>query len=135
MLPPSWRVALDPRARRIDDGRVLIGGAPLRLLRLHEAGARALDTLISGAPIGAGAGEQALARRLLDAGIAHPRPVGATRSTDDVTVVVPFYGSSSELAPTLARIGPVAQVIVVDDSSPDPTVADVATRCGAQLER
>lgn len=135
MLPPDWRVALDPGSRRIDEGRVLVGGAPLRLLRLNEAGARVLDKLISGAPIGDGASEQALGRRLLDAGIAHPRPVGATRSTDDVTVIVPFNGASGELAPTLVRIAPVSQVIVVDDGSPDPTVADVAASRSARLER
>src|SRR4051812_18603914 len=68
-LPDGFAVRLDPLVRRRDDGATLLGGSPLRLLRL-SARARALlrnDRLIVRDPTGA-----ALAARLLDAGLAHP---------------------------------------------------------------
>lgn len=119
MLPPTWRITLDPGTRRIDDGRVLVGGAPLRLLRLSPAGAKAVDELADGAPIGTSHTRQQLARRLLDTGIALPRPTAASRTAREVTVVVPVYGD----APPLARVASAGAVVVVDDASPSPVVA------------
>jgi len=37
-LPAGLRIGLDPGVRRIDGGRVLVGGSPLRLLRITESG-------------------------------------------------------------------------------------------------
>jgi hypothetical protein len=51
---------------------VLVGGSPVRVLRLTSAGARAVAGWFSGVPVGDSATARALARRLLDAGIAHP---------------------------------------------------------------
>ena len=45
MLPADWGVVLDPGVRRIDGGSVLVGGSPLRLLRLTAAGTRLVDRL------------------------------------------------------------------------------------------
>ena len=42
------RYELDDWVRRSDDGRLLAGGAPARLVRLSEEGARALDVLLDG---------------------------------------------------------------------------------------
>ena len=71
---------LDGSVRRIDEGRVLIGGSPMRLLRLTEAGSRLVDRLAAGQEVGSGAGARRLARRLLDRGMAHPRMVPSGRS-------------------------------------------------------
>lgn len=114
---------------------MLIGGSPLRLLRLNAAAGRLVDRFSDGDPIGTGAGAQVLARRLLDAGIAHPRPSPTTRTSLDVTVVVPVFGTSDELRPTLATLGPVGRLIVVDDASPDPGIEDVARDHGGELVR
>lgn len=157
-LPASFGLALDPATRRIDGGRVLIGGSPLRLLRLSDAGAVALDRLLAGEPVGAVRGAGTLARRLVDAGVAHPRPdrTAPAPGPGDVTVVIPVHDTPEALARTLAALahrrtagpavgpspgaaddGPVPRrVIVVDDGSADPTaVAEVAAAHGADLVR
>ncbi|HVM67141.1 MAG TPA: hypothetical protein VMU14_19895, partial [Acidimicrobiales bacterium] len=100
-VPRAMRLALDPGARRTDGGRVLIGGAPLRVLRLTAAGARALDALEGGAPVGEAPTSQWLARRLLDAAIAHPRPAPASFS---VSVVIPVRDRPAGLAATLEAV-------------------------------
>ena len=135
MLPGRWCLRLDPGTRRVDHGRVLIGGSPLRLLRLNAAAGRLVDQFADGDAIGSGAGAQVLARRLLDAGIAHPRPSPTTRTPLDVTVVVPVFGTPDELRPTLAALGRVGRLIVVDDASPDPGIADVAQDHGGEVVR
>ncbi len=59
-LPPGFGLVLDPATRRLDGGRVLVGGAPLRLLRLTPAGARVVDELAAGGrPVRASAGVDA----------------------------------------------------------------------------
>ena len=42
-FPAGWAVELDRQVRRTDRGRTLVGGAPVRVLRFTEAGARWLD--------------------------------------------------------------------------------------------
>ncbi|MCU1390292.1 MAG: hypothetical protein JWL72_3630, partial [Ilumatobacteraceae bacterium] len=42
------RYRLDPSIRRAGDGRVLLGGSPLTLMRLTAAGASLIDRLTSG---------------------------------------------------------------------------------------
>ncbi|QXC63341.1 mycofactocin biosynthesis glycosyltransferase MftF [Aquihabitans sp. G128] len=136
MLPGSWRVALDPDARRRDDGHVLLGGAPFRVLRFNDRAARVVERLLGGEPLGDDPDAQALARRLLDAGLVQPLPGPGPRPPGDVTVVVPFCGPAAELAATLAALGPTGPSIVVDDASPDAdAVAAAAQRFGARLVR
>ena len=119
-LPPGSRVALDPGVRRIDGGRVLVGGAPLRLLRVTEAGAALLDRLAAGDAVPTTGGGARLVRRLLAAGMAHPRLAGVEPPFHlwDVALVIPVRGTPAELAPTLAARGPVGETVVVDDGSP-----------------
>ena len=77
------------------------------------------------------AGAQALARRLLWTGMAHPVPDGGP-GPEDVTVVIPVRDRTAELALCLAGLGEY-QVIVVDDGSRDPAaVAAVADAAGAR---
>jgi GT2 family glycosyltransferase len=76
-----------------------------------------------------------LGRRLLDAGVAHPRPV--PRDVDDrVTVVIPVRDRPEQLARCLAAVGRRSCTIVVDDGSLDAAeVAALAARHGAKLIR
>jgi len=102
----------------------------------------------SGTPVPGHEKARALARRLLDTGIAHPVPGAATWGPDDVTVVIPVRDRQAELARCLAGLTDCAgltdragltgvpPVIVVDDGSDDPAaVARTASRAGARVLR
>ena len=126
-LPEGWCLALDSSSRRLDQGRALIGGAPMRVLRMSPAGARWLDRMVDGGPLAASLAERQLALRLTDAGLAHPRPsAGAGPRLDDVAVVIPVRDMAAGLARTLDSLravdtaGAVGEVLVVDDGSRDP---------------
>ncbi|SDE78847.1 mycofactocin system glycosyltransferase [Pseudonocardia oroxyli] len=116
-LPLGMRVVVDRRARRLDGGAALLGGAPPRLVHLVPK-ARALlgagNELTVADPL-----SRALARTLLDAGLAHPAPGipgGPTRS--EVTVVVPV--KDRPLDRLLATLPPEVDLVVVDDGSAEP---------------
>src|SRR6185437_12806583 len=103
----------------------LVGGSPVRVLRLTPSGARAVAGWFSGVPVGDSAAARVLARRLLDAGIAHPDwgvPDRADGSlgADDVTVVIPVRDRYAELGRCLAGLRGLKHVIVVDDCSAEP---------------
>ena len=116
-LPDAFGIELDPAVRRLDGGTVVAGGSPLRLLRLTDGGRRLIDRLVAGEPVPPTAGAQGLVRRLLDAGIAHPRPGVSPFTVDDVTVVVPVKDDAAALGATLDAIGRAGHVVVVDDGS------------------
>ena len=101
-------LVFDPSARRLEDGRVLIGGHPARLLRL-TSGARMVDAWWTGAAIGTSPGARALADRLIAAGLAHPRPAPGAMTTADVAVVIPAHDRPEALAACLARVAPAAR--------------------------
>jgi mycofactocin glycosyltransferase len=144
LAPAGLRLRPDPGSRMLAGGTVLAGGYPVRVLRLTPSGARRVAGWWSGTPVPDDPRARALARRLLDAGIAHPAPgPGAPESPlglDDVTVVIPVRDRQAELARCLAGLsgcprGPAA-VIVVDDGSGDPAaMARVASGAGARVLR
>lgn len=117
-FPESIALRLDPGTRRSEDGRSVLGGAPLRLLRLSDVGAQALDRLLAGSPGGRTAAEAAVARRLVDAGIAHPRPSGPVDAS--LSLVIPVRDHADDLR-QLLDADPVAgaPTVVVDDGSAD----------------
>lgn len=118
-LPAGTGLAADPGLQRRDEGRLLMGGAPLRFLRLSPAGARVVGACLDGQPVPASAGAQRLARRLIDAGMAHPVP--PEPDTDPpFTVVIPVRDDQEGLEATLAALGGRWPVVVVDDASPTP---------------
>ena len=86
--PAELAVALHPAVRVLDRGRVVVGGSPLRVLRLTEDGARAIEDWRSPSPVGKRPARRALARRLLDAGVLWPYPTPAAPASA-LTVVVP----------------------------------------------
>jgi len=129
---------LDCATRRLDRGRTLIGGTPLRVLRLGAPGAAALDAMEDGTPIGPEPSIGRFARRLVDAGLAHPIPPPPVDAPPTVTVVIPVRDRSSGLAATLAALGTDTPVVVVDDgSNPHEAIrtAAAAARHGAALVR
>jgi mycofactocin glycosyltransferase len=121
-LPDGFRVALDPAVRWVGDGTVLVGGSPIRLLRLTPAGRALVDRLADGEPVPCSPGAQRLTRRLLDAGLAHPRPPRPA-SPSDVVVVIPVRNDPDGLSATLAALTDGPPIVVVDDASADAAAA------------
>jgi mycofactocin system glycosyltransferase len=151
-LPDGFQLVLDRSLRRFRDGTVLAGGHPGRVVTLTGDGATALDALVSGpdGPYGPGGAARAtdpataaLAGRLIESGMAHPRRGDAGRSVDRseptdpaLTVVVPVLARPDALDRCLAALGDRYPVVVVDDASlaPGPVAAVCAAR-GARLVR
>jgi len=132
-LPADVRLVLDRSVRRHRDGRVLVGGAPLRAMRLTSAGRAAVEALLAGDAQGEAA--RTLGRRLVDAGLAHPRPPASPRLAE-VTVVVPVRDRPAALDRCLAAVGTGVPVVVVDDGSAEPaSVRAVGLRHGATVVR
>jgi len=128
----GFRVALDADTKQLD-ATTLFGGSPARVMRLSSSGARAWTELREGAVHSPLAGT--LARRLTDAGLAHPRPP-ACADPVEVTVIIPVRDRPEMLARCLAALARAHPVLVVDDGSADPRrVAEVAALHGATLLR
>lgn len=128
-------VELDPgvRLHRGPGGALLVGGQPLRVLRLSPAAGDAVQRWRSGDPA-VEAPEQALASRLHALGVAVVRPRCSRWTPADVTVVVPVRDRPAQLDRCLAALGACARVVVVDDGSRRPLpVARVAARHRADL--
>lgn len=126
-LPADFGVVADSGLRRLDDGTVLVGGSPLRVVRLTQAGARLIDAWAEGAPVGEGLSGQRLARRLLDAGLVHPRPASSPYTPRDVSVVVPVRDRPLQVDRLVRLLDPVGEVLIVDDGSCEP-LAQAAVR-------
>lgn len=133
--PVAGSVELDPgvRLHRGPGGALLVGGQPLRVLRLSPAAGDAVQRWrAAGAAVGPG--EQALAARLHALGVAVVRPQRSRWTTADVTVVVPVRDRPEQLDRCLAALGACARVLVVDDASCRPgPIARVAAQHRADL--
>jgi mycofactocin system glycosyltransferase len=131
-LPHGLRVSLDPSLRGGPAG-ALIGGSPRRLLRLSATGRRALQELHRGRAESPAA--RVLGRRMMDAGLLHPR-ARALEPSGKVTVVIPVRDRAAQLARCLNALGREASAIVVDDGSIDAAeVAALASLHNAELIR
>ena len=130
--------------------KVWIGGSPLRLFRLTDAGDSLLEELARrGQTAARTPGQARLLDRLVLSGAAHPLPEPSTSSprASDVTVVVPVRDRPAALGRLLTSImargehglgehGAPARIVVVDDGSVDAgTVADITLGRGATLVR
>jgi mycofactocin system glycosyltransferase len=157
LVPAGFRLRADESARLVaagpvvvggparTGGTVLVGGSPVRVLRLTPAGSRQVAAWLAGEPVPDSGPARKLARRLLDAGIAQPRPeAGSGPSPRDVTVVIPVRDRHAELERCLGGLraaagasgGSTHQVIVVDDCSADPAaIAAIAREHGARMLR
>lgn len=118
-LPDGFQVQIDMHCARRGDLRYLVGGSPTRMLRLSDAalGMTSADGRIEVCD----AATRALSRTLLDAGIAHPRPMTGP-TPDDVTIVIPVRDNQSGVDRLLQTVAGM-RVIVVDDGSEEPIVA------------
>jgi len=151
-MPQSRRFAHSPtivwddRVRLWGDGSAVLGGAPWALLRIAPAGRPFVRRLRDAGPRGvtpAPGVEQKLADLLLARGIVHPvvsadPGVEPWAAEPGVDIVVPCYQRPDLLDACLTSLRetvPGARIIVVDDASPSPRVAEVARAHGATLRR
>ncbi|MBE1536656.1 mycofactocin biosynthesis glycosyltransferase MftF [Actinomadura algeriensis] len=136
-LPPGFPIALDEGTSLWSGGRVATGGVPWKVVRLADAARPHLAALRRAGARGTAASSpvgRALARLLLDHGLARPVPPPRP-GPHDMTVVIPAYGRPDELARCLAAVKGLP-VIVVDDCSPDPgPLRRAAAAAGARLVR
>lgn len=133
-LPHGLVAELDRETRVLDDGRTLVGGAPVRALFLTAAAI----AMFEGRRVRVrDAGTASLADRLLGLGMAHP-VLSSLPPVDEAlaTFVVPVRDRPTQLDRLLGSIGPGRRIVVVDDDSLRPeAVARVAAAHGARLVR
>jgi mycofactocin system glycosyltransferase len=131
-LPDGFRVRLRDDVRTADSGRILVGGTPLRALRLTTAAIAALD---GGTVEVRSQVTRLVADRLLEADLAVPvLPSGPGCLPSELTVVIPARDRASELDRLLSGLRPTVRCIVVDDASHDAAaLAQVASKHGAEL--
>lgn len=114
-LPDGFAVQVDRRVKVLGEGAALLGGSPTRLLRL----APAAQTMLTDGRLEVHDAKSAhLARTLLDATVAHPRPATGP-SHRDVTIVVPVRDNLIGVQRLLSALRGL-RVIVVDDGSAVP---------------
>jgi len=111
---------LDPSTKVVGDGRLLIGGAPLRIIKLSAAGARAFAAWRDGAEVGDKPHHRRLAEKLVLAGMVHPVHADAGLTPADVTAVVPVRDHADDLAALLPHLADLRETLVVDDGSAVP---------------
>ncbi len=133
-LPRGFSVRLNHRVRVKDDGRVLVGGAPTRVVYLSEVARR---LLVGGILRVTDDTTERLADRLLENGMADPVLAALPAAADaSVTVVVPARDRPAALDRLLGSLGSGIEVIVVDDQSlRRDDIAHVVGRHGARLVR
>ena len=114
-LPDGFAVQVDRRVKVLGEGAALLGGSPTRLLRL----APAAQTMLNGGRLEVHDALSAqVARTLLDATVAHPRPASGP-SHRDVTVVIPARNNDSGVYRLVSALRGM-HVVVVDDGSATP---------------
>ncbi len=129
-LPDGFAVQIDRRVQVLGDGAALLGGSPTRLLRLTPAA----QTMMSGGrrlEVRDTSSAQ-LARTLLDATVAHPRPASGP-SYRDVTVVIPVRDNPSGVK-RLAAVLRGMRIVVVDDGSSVPLRSEDFAGTSCELE-
>jgi mycofactocin system glycosyltransferase len=111
----GWRLRADVDTRALAPD-VLLGGTPLRLLRLSATGGEAARRLFEGEAADDDATAR-MARLLVEAGLAQPE-VEPRASLDELTIVIPVRDRPHELGELLGDLEGI-RVVVVDDASTD----------------
>jgi mycofactocin system glycosyltransferase len=124
---------MDPATTTFDGGRVLMGGSPLRLLRITSRASALVREWSGGSPVGDRPKEQRLARRLVASGVFEPHPGPARFGPDDVTVVVPVRDRPQELERLLGALRGMRWVVVDDASADVAHTREIVEREGGRL--
>ena len=128
-LPDGFAVQVDRRVKTVGAGSALLGGSPTRLLRLAPAARGMLD---GGRLRVRDAATADLARALLDATVAHPRPSGGP-SHRDVTVVIPVRDNPGGVHRLVMALRGLT-VVIVDDGSEIPVAASQLAGAPCRVE-
>lgn len=135
-LPIGFRVRLTRSCQVIDRGRTLLGGSPMRLIRLSRT-ARTL--IVNREVVVTSAQSRTLANIVLEANLANPVFDEASSDAEraaQLTCVIPVFERVTALDRLLASIGSAFEVIVVDDGSRNPQeLARVCEQHGAIVVR
>ncbi|GAA4086332.1 mycofactocin biosynthesis glycosyltransferase MftF [Nocardioides kongjuensis] len=135
-LPDGFRIRLRADVAHAEAGRLLVGGSPVRAVRLSV---RARSLLAGDDLVVTDTATARLARRLLDGNLANPvldhpdSPIEVALT--DLTVVVPVRDRPEQLDRCLAALVPLSVIVVDDDSEQPHRVAEVADRHGARVHR
>jgi len=134
-LPDGFEVEIKPEVWPCDNGRLLVGGSPVRAMHFKHDAAE----VISGGRVRVvDRRSRLVARRLLDANMADPVLVGRPiPGAETLTVVIPVRDRPRQLGRALRALrdgsSASAAVVVVDDASLQPeAVAEVAAAHGAR---
>lgn len=128
-LPDGFTAVIRSDLLRNVDG-LMVGGSPLRAMRLSPAAQRYVE---GDRVVVRDAASAVVAARLLDGNLADPEPHGLRIRAGDVTVVVPVRDRAEQLDRCLTALSGL-ESIVVDDASHDPAaVAAVVSRHHATL--
>ncbi|HZA12727.1 mycofactocin biosynthesis glycosyltransferase MftF [Mycobacterium sp.] len=131
-LPDGFAVQVDRRVRVLGAGAALLGGSPTRLLRLAPKARSLLD---DGRLEVNDAVSARLARTLLDATVAHPRPASGP-SHRDVTIVIPVRNNLFGLRRLLSSLRGLRAIVVDDGSVPPVQPGDLSgLHCQFELLR
>ncbi|CAL9422029.1 hypothetical protein SUDANB121_01888 [Nocardiopsis dassonvillei] len=123
-LPPGLGVELDRAVRLADEGHLLVGGDPIRAVRLTSRQVSSLIRWMSGMPV-RDAAEGATAAGLIAAGLAHPspsttlngRPAAAESPASSPSTALngrPAAAESTAPSPDGASPGLTADIFVID---------------------
>jgi mycofactocin system glycosyltransferase len=132
-LPGSFGLTIDPATTTLDGGRVLMGGSPLRLLRITTRAGDLVRRWEAGAVVGTRPSEQTLARRLVASGVFVPRPGPPDLGPDDVTVVIPVRDRPEQLQRLLSALKGLRCVVVDDGSAQAADTRRIAEEAGVEL--
>jgi mycofactocin system glycosyltransferase len=124
---------MDPATTTLDDGRVLMGGSPLHLLRVTSRASTLIRQWGEGLPVGQRRSEQVLARRLVASGVFVPHPGGSRFSVDDLTVVIPVRDRHEQLRRLLSALKGIRCIVVDDASSAPARTQEVVHEAGGTL--
>ena len=142
---------LDASVQRLagpDGTATLLGGSPLRVLRLRTPADAVIEALSRGCTVeqaleGVSIDRRAASRRFVDTlirrGLVHPTPkADLARALADVTIVIPVRNRAVSLARLLHALAPLGErgvrMVVVDDGSTDQS-AFIAEQAGATVIR
>lgn len=125
-LPADLNVVLDEDVRVDSETRALVGGTPLRVLRLSARGAEVVAALQAGATPSWTPAVGRLLRTLIDAGMAHPQPGEVDTGVD---WVVPVLDGADRTDPGM----PPGATIVHDGGPNGPRLADRCAERGWRL--